>query len=51
MLGYVAELGSFPYLNPCKLPQETIKFFPVPDHLQSSSSAESKYHLLHKTDS
>ena len=51
MLGYVAELSSFLYLNSCKLPLKTIKFSPVSYHLQSSSSAESKYHLLRKTNS
>ena len=51
MLGYVAELSSFLYLNSSKLPLKTIKFSSVSYHLQSSSSAKSKYHLLCKTDS
>ena len=51
MLSYVAELGSFLYLNSCEIPLNKIKFSPVPHRLQSSSSAKSKYHLIRKTDS
>ena len=47
MLGYVAELSSFLYLNSCKSLLKTIKFSPVPYRLQSSSLAESKYHIFY----
>ena len=50
MLGYVAELGSFLYLNSCKTPLKSIMFSPVSYCLQLSSSAKSQYLFLHKTD-
>ena len=48
---YVAELILLHYLNSCKLSHKSIKFFPVYSHLQLSTSVESTFLLVHKTNS